>query len=83
MALFDGIKIVRDGWQCIMGVKEDEVVLLHSYKIVCFLRTASNNSTVQLLHEERLYRTEVLGAYFLQAKPCGNKDKHAVAPISF
>ena len=52
----------------VVRVQEDHAVLLHACQVVSFLWSASDYSTVQLLHEEGANWLLVVFIYFLESQ---------------
>ena len=82
VALFDLVEVVGYGGERVVGVKEDEAVLLHADKVVGFFRPTADDATVKLLHEEGLDWAEVLRADLLQTESGRDEDQDTVPPVS-
>ena len=82
VALFDLVEVVGYGGERVVGVQEDETVLLHADEVVSFFRPTADDAAVELLHEERLDWAEVLRADLLQTESSRDEDQDSVPPVS-
>ena len=60
--------VTRDSFDCVMWVKEDETFLLHAYQEIRLSWSPTDNTDVEVLHEERTDRWKVLLWHFFEAK---------------